>query len=321
MVVSDDASNGGHRSDNLITSGSPANVFPNVFSAERTAGSDKKRFVYLCNHNANREEALSLKMWLDKETPAGDYVQFFQGTQGMTQGDIVGTEAKFTVATLSTNIAVGGNTFVGTFPVAGLTGSIVNGSVIRLTNKATPDAVTGTEEFVTVNSTPSIDGTEISFTFTPVTEYAYTVAEGSRCSKVLEVASLKATNGTLVKSSAAGTFDDSTYPLLLDNIGTIEDTFTITFTNATQFNCVSARYGALAAGIITSDYAPNNPRCSRPYFTIESEFWGGTWAENDTLTIPTHDSSICICENRVVPAGTSSFANNSFILAVALETA
>jgi len=321
MVVSDDATNGGYRSDNQITSGSPANVFPNVFSAERNAGSDKHRFVYIANHNANREEALNLKMWLDKETPAGDYVQFFMGTQGMTQGDIVGTEEKFTVATLTTNIAVGGNTFVGTFPVAGLTGSIVNGSKIRLTNKATPDAVTGTEEFVTVNSVPSIAGTQTSFTFTPVTAYAYTVAEGSRCSKVSEVASLKATQGTITKSSAAGTFDDSTYPPLLDNIGTIQDTFTFTFSNATNFTCVSARYGSLGAGVTTSNFAPNNPRCSRPYFTIELEFWGGTWALNDTLTLPTHEASICIGENRVVPAGCSSFVNNSFTLAVSLETA
>lgn len=321
MEVSDAGTNGGHRSDNLITSGSSQNVFPNVFSSERNAGSDKRRFLYLCNHNTNYESAIGAKIWLDSETEAGDYVTFIQGTQGMTQSQIVGTEESYICFPIATDIAIGGNTFVGTLPATGMSGIINNGDSIRLTSKSDPESVVGTEEFVTVTSVPSVVGTQISFTFSPVTENAYTILVGSRASKVLEIASIVADFGTITKSSASGTFDDTTYPPILDNIGTIEDTFTFTFSNATQFTCVSARYGSLGAGSILSDFSPNNPRCSRPYFTIELEFWTGTWANGDTLTLPTLDSSVCICERRIVPAGTSSFTNNNFNLAFSVESA
>lgn len=320
MVVSDASNNGGHRSDNQITSGSSQNIWPNIYSAERNAGSTKHRFVYICNHNANKETAFNVKIWLDSDSTAGDYISFFQASQGMTQGDITGSEEKYACLVLATNIPIGGNTFVGNVANAALASSFLDGDTFRISDKADPEAVSGNEEYVTISGSPVVSGTQVTITFTPVTANAYTVAAGTRGAKVLELSEVVADFGTIIKSSAAGTFDDVNYPPQMDNIGTVQDILTFTFSNATQFTCVSTRYGSLGAGDISTQFAPNNPRCSRPYITIPVGFFTGTWAQNDTLTIPTLDASVNICEKRVLPAGTSPFTNNSFNIGVSLES-
>lgn len=320
MEVSDASTNGGHRSDNVINSGSPENVFRNTLSTERLAGSTKYRFIYICNHNTSLDIAANPNIWLDKETPAGDYIYFIPAVQGMTQADIIGTEDKYTVLELTTNIAIGGSTFVGNVADSSIADSIETGSVIRISNKATPDSVTGTEEFVTVTGTPSVSGAEVSFTFTPVTENAYTVAEGTKGSKVYQPDDIVASIGTITKSSSAGTIDEVNFPVVAVNNGTIEEVFTFTFSSATQFTVAGARIGAITAGVTTSEYSPNNSRCSLPYFTLPSGFFTGTWANGDTLTVPTHDSSAPVCEVRVTPAGISSYSSNGTTLAVSVES-
>jgi hypothetical protein len=112
----------------------------------------------------------------------------------------------------------------------------------------------------------------------------------------------------VIITSASGTFDDT--KATVNNAGTEYDTFTIEFTDATNFNVTGARLGVLSAGDINSTYSPTNPKTSQPYFTIDVSAWGGTWAASDTVVFTTNPAHKAVWWKEVVPAGTSREPNN-----------
>jgi hypothetical protein len=116
------------------------------------------------------------------------------------------------------------------------------------------------------------------------------------------------------ETSTSGTYDETTYPLVLYNDGTEEDTFTITFTSATAFTCAGLNEGSLGSGSITADFEPVNPNTGEKYFTLDKDGWGGTWAAGETVVFQTHPSAIPIWWKEVVPASTSAEDNNIAIL-------
>ena len=116
------------------------------------------------------------------------------------------------------------------------------------------------------------------------------------------------------ETSSAGTFDESNMPLILSNKGTVEDTFTITFATATTFACSGAAEGSLGTGAIGADFSPININTGFPYFTIDKDGWGGTWAIGETIVFKTHPSAMGIWLKETVPALTAAVANNLCVL-------
>jgi hypothetical protein len=107
------------------------------------------------------------------------------------------------------------------------------------------------------------------------------------------------------KSSTSGTYNAITYPIVCPNVGSEEDTFTLTFSSATAFSASGVVAGSLGSGSINSAFSPTNPNTSTPYFTIPIAMWGGTWASGDTFTFTTHPSAFGLWLKEVVPAGVS----------------
>ena len=58
---------------------------------------------------------------------------------------------------------------------------------------------------------------------------------------------------------------------------------TFTFSDATNFNCVSDVYGSLGSGTVSGSFQPNNSVTGTPYLTIPAAAWGGTFANGDTV--------------------------------------
>lgn len=321
-VVADTTLNGGVMSNNSITSGGSQNVFPNVLSAERTAGSTKYRKVFLKVANDDDLPLLSPKLWLDDITAADDYVCMFAATQTDTQADITGSERKYGVGTLKTTVVAAGTVVTVTVENSSLTGVFVNGDTLRITDKLTPSSVTGNEEFVTISGVPSVSGSDVTITLAaPGLVNGYTAGTGTRIMSVLEPSDIECSVSNWVETSTSGTYDESTYPVVCDSIGTVEQTWTITFLDATNFTCVGNTVGTLAAGVRSSDYAPNNTNFTKPYFTLETDGWGGTWAIGETIVFKTHPAAYAIWEKRVVPALANSLSNNKVTLAVSGESA
>jgi len=97
--------------------------------------------------------------------------------------------------------------------------------------------------------------------------------------------SVAASYSEVAKSSTSGTYDDT--KLSFDNDGTPADTFIFVFTDETNFKCYSALDGYLqdggSDGAVASEFAPENG--SDVYFTMAANFFTGTWAAGDTLTL------------------------------------
>jgi hypothetical protein len=146
----------------------------------------------------------------------------------------------------------------------------------------------------------------------PANAYAASNTYASGC---LEQASILATADDWDDSdTTSGTYDQATYPVVIDNIGTVEDTFTIEFTSATAFTCSGTNEGSLGTGAVGTDFVPVNAETGKPYFTIDKDGWGGTWAIGDTVTFPTHASAMPIWLKEVVPAEAATVQQNLFVL-------
>lgn len=319
-VVSDVSANGGIL-DNLaqVTSGVVNNVWPSVFKAERLAGSEKFRKTFFKVANDDDDTLFNPQVWLDIITQGEDWQTFFAGTQTDIQSDIVVSADKYGCGALQANVSAGAGSIIVTVEDVSLTtGNDVifrNGGVIRITNKDTPDSGTGTEEEHVINGVPSVSGNDITITLTGTLANAYNTGDNSYGTRVMSVytpVDVVASFDSLVDTTAGdGAYDDSTYPPLLDNIGTINQEITITFTGATTFTAVSNVAGvSLSGGAIGGDWTPDNPDVSKPYVTLETTGFSGTWASGDTIVFNTVPATVPIWQKRVVPAGSGSLTGN-----------
>ncbi len=324
QTVSDASANGGRISFNAITSGALQNVFPHVFRAERLAGSTKRRKIFFRCANDADETLYAPSIHLHAPTVGDDRVYFHVGTQRDTAASITGSERKYGAGVLKTTVTAGGSTLVVYVEDASLTGIFQAADTIRVTDKATPSASTGNEEELTIN-TISVSGTEVTITTTTALTNGYT--GGTLAAPITYVSSvyvpgtdLKCTVDNWVETSGSGTYDETTYPVQGDNIGTAEQTWTLTFTDATNFSVVGDTVGSVGSGTTGSDFAPTNSAVSKPYFTLSASGWVGSWAAGNTIVFQTHPPAIPIWETRVVPAAASSMAGNGITSVLEGET-
>lgn len=321
-TVNDTSSNGGIMSTlaaDYLTSGGSQITFANVLASERASGSTKYRKVFMKVANDSDLTLSNPQVWLDAPTGADDWVVFFAGTQTDTQGDI-GSPRIYGAADLKTSITGGAtSTIVVTVEDTTVTGMFADGDTIRITDMTDPTSGTGNEEFLTVTGTPSVSGDEVTITVTSNVAASYT-AGSAWVQSIYSTSDVVCSVDNWVET-LGGTYDETTYPVLCDNIGTIEQTWTITFTDATNFTVAGNTVGSLASGTTGGDYAPSNAEFTKPYFTLYSAGWGGTMVNGNTLVFQTHPATIPIWEKRVVPAAAASLSNNRVRLVIAGESA
>ncbi|GAB6161890.1 hypothetical protein JCM12298_10490 [Desulfothermus naphthae] len=118
-------------------------------------------------------------------------------------------------------------------------------------------------------------------------------------------------------NSPNGTFDDSKIEVF--NVGTIYETWTITFISSTTFSVSGSRIGSLPNGTISLEYAPINSNVNAPYFKIPADTWGGVWDIGDSITFTTIPAAKAVWWKEVVPAGANREPNNVVIARVAVE--
>lgn len=315
LEMSDAATNGGRISANKITTSVQQNVFGHVFKADRAAGLTTYRKIHCKVSNDADEPLFNPGYCLDGPTSGEDYVCFWPGTHRDTQADITGSERLYGSSLLKNDVTTADSAITVTVKHADLTGIFVDGDSIRVTNKATPDSGSGTEELHTISGTPSVAGLDVTITLSRNLDNDYAAADPTKVSSVYEPGvNLECVVDNWVETSASGTFDESTYPVITDNIGTIEQTWTLTMNSANTCTIVGDTVGTVATGVsILSDISPVNSDFSKPYFTLEAAAFGGTWANLDTIVWQTHPAAQPLWEKRKVPAGCASLANNKII--------
>lgn len=307
--VSSASTNGGRVSKNLIISNILNNVWPHVLKAEREAGGTLYRKLFLRNMNASNEVLASAQIWNDMPTPGGDYIVLFAGTQRDTQASITGSERQYGAGLLDEDVSSGnivkvdiGNTAIQSI--------FQDGDQIRITDKALASDVSGNEQTLTINGAPTLSGTVLTITVLETIGFSF-LALNTKVHSIYDFGDVVAGSDNYSVTSSAGTFDDTNYPALVDNVGTLEETITCQFVNATQYTVTSDIRGSLGSGNITTDFTSLNADMSNATaFVIEAGAFGGTFAQNDTVVFQTHPAAAPFWLKRVVPALTSSLSGN-----------
>ena len=142
-------------------------------------------------------------------------------------------------------------------------------------------------------------------------------ADNTYCGVCLSLGDIKTSLSDVTVNSANGSFDES--KVSLDNQGTVEDTWTLTFTDSSHFTCSGSLEGNIGTGTITSNFSPTNTNTSKPYFTIDSTAWSGSFEANDKVIFKTHPSAKGIWLKEVVPAGSDAYSNNGILMEVYIE--
>jgi hypothetical protein len=312
--------NGGRMTATRAVSGVVNNAFPNIGYAERTSGGRVRRKVFYKIANDDDLSALTPRIWLDKPTIGGEYAFFIAGTQRNVESDLSGSERKYGAANLKTGVSSGGSTVVVTVEDAALTGIYQNGDTIRISDKTTATSLTGNEEFHVINGAPSVSGLDVTLTLTGTLANAYTAAAGTRVSSVYMPADVACSISNWAET-LGGTYNEGTYPVLPDNIGTVEQTWTVTFSSATAFSVSGDTVGSVGSGSTVADFAPTNASFSKPYFTLRAAGWGGTQVSGNTLVFQTHPAAVPLWVDRYTPAGTSEISSSIISLVLYCESA
>ena len=305
------ATNGGRLSASRVVSGVKNNLLPDIGRAERTSGGRTLRKEFCKFANDDDLQALSVRLWQDRPTVGDDYVCWYLGTQRNFQAALTGSERKYGAANLSANATAGSSTLVVTVEHADLTTIFQAGDTILVSDKSTATAVSGNEEFRTISGAPVVVGLEVTITTTTPLGHDYATASGARVSTVYEAGTVAASADNWAETSTLGTYDESGSPVALDHIGTVEQTWTLTFSDATHFAVVGDTLGAVGSGTTSADFAPSNPDFTRPYFTLPAAGWAGTWATGETIVFLTHPAAVAYWVERTTPAGAAVVASST----------
>lgn len=314
LSVSDAGTNGGRISYTQVTSNVLNNLFPNVMQSERTGGVTRYRKFFFKNKNAAGETASNARVWISLRSTGGDYFRLKLGTNIDTQKDATAYTNWLGTGYLSSVLAADSTSFSAVFDVQN---GIYNGSLIRVADNS------GVEEFLTVKASGGIswNGKIATIHVTTPARNTYPVSVNTLVCGVVALGNLVASVDGWVESSVAGTYDETNYPVGVNNVGTVEDSWTITMLSATTFSVVGTVTGALANGSILSNYSPVNPNVGTGdyYLRLLAAGWGGTWAIGETIKFDTHHSAASVWVKEVVPAGTSAKTNNTMNLKLYAE--
>ena len=307
-VRSDADANGGRMSYTQVSSGVLNNMFPNVTQSERTAGVTRYRKFFFRNKNASNETAVNSRIWISSRSSGGDYFRLKAGTDTDVQSAADDYTSWLGTGYISTALAADSTSLEATFDAA--TG-VYAGSVIRLSDSS------GGEEFLTIaTGGVSWNGNVATITCTSGARSTYPASQNSLVCGVVDLGDLVAATSGWTETSAAGTYDESTYPVSVNNKGTVSDTWTLTFTGATTFTVSGANTGSVGSGSTASAFQPINASegSGNYYFEILAAGWGGTWAVGETVTFTTTHACAGVWVKEVVPAGCAAQTSNLMTL-------
>lgn len=318
-AMNDAGTNGGRLSAVVSASAVANNIWPDVGQAERTAGSNKYRKLFLKIDSAEDLPLTDGKVFVEQYTLGDDHIFIFPGSQTDIQSELTGSERLYGSGYLDdTALNINDTTIKvqvedwATYPI------FSNGDTIRISNKTDINDVGGTEEYLTINSVPSAVGNLVTFTVATGVANAYATGVATRVASVIPAGTVGTSLTTPVYTPAAtgtGTIDDA--QMSLSNLSTVEQDWTLSFTSATAFDIIGNTLGTLASGGTVSTLTqPDNPDHSSPYFTIPSAAFGGTFEAGDTITFTTTPAGYPLWYRRVVPAGANSLAGNKVIVAI-----
>jgi hypothetical protein len=293
------AANNGGRMSNSWVSGSLNEMFPAVPSGERVTGAThwRKMFFKVAN---DADEAMSdgVVYLYNYTNSTGTRCALATGTQRGMQSTDITTPRLYGVGRVSGAVTGGVTTSLSVVCETGAGADLVfqNGDTIVIDDGTNRDKLT-------INGAVSWVGDTATITLLapPVSSYV----DQSSVSAAITAATIVGSADNWVETSGAGTYDEATYPILVDSIGGVEQTWTLTFTSASNFTIAGDTLGTVVSSNTFTNVSPTNTAFSKPYFTLYSAGWAGTWAAGNTIVFQTHPAALPFWMRRVVTAGAS----------------
>jgi len=304
----DTSSNGGAMGATQAISGLPGQIWPTVNKAERDAGSTKYRKIFHKNDNAGDIALQNGRLSLFSPPPGDAELYLFAATHTDTQAAITGSEALYGVGVLDTGVSAGATAI----DVVVKDPAVIifrDGEMIRISDMTDDLDETGNEEFVLIDGTPSIAGDVVTISLATPLVNAYGTDPATHVASVIEHGTVAPAITGLTVTSTGGALNSAN--LKAHNKGTVQQSWTLTFTSATVFNAVGSVVGSVGSGNISSNFAPINPATGTPYFTLQYVGLSGAFVAGDTITFTTSPSAVPVWEKRVVPAGAANSSGNS----------
>jgi hypothetical protein len=297
MYVNDSLTNGGRIGTTWMVDSALNNLFRNIQSAERVSGIDLYRKFFIKNDNPNDLALINPRLYISNVSSGEDYFQISVGTNTDNQNTASGYSDWYGSGRLSQNIVSGETSFsveckqASGFPDDCLV--MLNDGLTRVELRSVGSPVwTDNIAAIAVDSPVDYD-LDLSNTIV---------------SAVAEFDDITPTVTDWMESSAAGTYDEETYPVILYNIGTIVESWTVTFISETEFTVTGAVTGSLGNGSILANFIPENT--IGYYFNLRKEGWGGSFVAGDALNFKTTHSAQGVWAKESVPENAESQANN-----------
>jgi hypothetical protein len=315
-----DNTNGGRMSGSEVVSGLPGDFFVHVDSAARLGETvEIEKGFFKCHDDADGA-GRNPKVFYDGDAAQGDdYCLFYPGTQRDTEADDPFTGAQgYAAGTLDAEITAGvSQSLTIVFKNAAQAALPFNGGQLRVTSKARFN-LAGNEQYLTVDQAPVVVDNKVTLHFAEA--LSYTFAAGVLVSMVyLPDDDVECTiSDTGSTGGAAGDFG----AIILDNIGTIEQDWVGTMSDATNYTLVGDTLGAVGSSLISAEFAPLNGDWAKPLLKIPAAFFDGlTLAGGDTFSFTTHPAATPVWEKHVNPADAAVTNSNSIWLVQRVEAA
>jgi hypothetical protein len=318
------AQNGGRMIHTQVVDGVKNNAFPDVSSAQRLSGATRWRKLFWFINSNTVTPMHNARVFIDRMTGADDYLLLQSATATGTEATDKDEALLYGAGALDSNVNAGVESIAVTCEHADYATLLPfrAGMLVRISNIPVGDGA-GTEEFVLLTAV-SFNGAAATLTFTghPLAN-AYSASD-TLVSGVLEVSTVAGGfNSAAYFTSTGGTFAFNTPGnLTVPSKGSVNDAWTLTFSNATTFTVSGAVTGVLAGtGTVGADYSAINPSTSTPFFTILAAAWGGAFAAGDTVTFNTTQACLPLLVRQRIPAGSGTLANNVGGIAIRGESA
>jgi hypothetical protein len=121
---------------------------------------------------------------------------------------------------------------------------------------------------------------------------------------------------SLIGDETTAQYNDTVYPLVVQNRGATQERWACIFTGTTAFRVVGENTGQIATGNINTVLSPLNPATGTPYFTINPLGWGGGWAAGNVLRFNTAAANAPFWIVRTVLQGNSDYTSDGFKLQI-----
>ncbi len=116
----------------------------------------------------------------------------------------------------------------------------------------------------------------------------------------------------LIGNPTTAEYNSTTYPVVVDNIGAIQERWALIFTSPTEVRVVGESVGQIATLPIAAEIAPINPNTNQPYFRLSELGWGGGWAAGNVLRFNTIAANYPVWIARTIQQGPASGDSDGF---------